>query len=183
MTAKYFFNTFPIFDLDNIVLREIYESDALDYFNYMSHNLMTSYLTDETRPSNIKQALDEVKYWRGLFIQKKSIYWAISLKKNNKIIGSIGFNAVSFCEYKAEISYDLNPNYWGKGIMFKSINKILNFSDIFLKLTNIKATVVIHNKKSINLLNKTGFKREGVIENYEIINGEYKDYYLYSRTT
>lgn len=181
MVKKHFFNTFPTFDLDDIVLREIQESDALDYYNYMTHNLMESYLTDETRPRSIKQALDEVQYWSGVFIQKKSIYWAISFKEANKIIGSIGFNDILFCKETAEISYDLNPNYWSKGIMRKSINKILEFSDSVLRLKKIQATVVIHNTRSISLLSKSGFEREAIIKNYEIINGEYKDYYLYVR--
>ena len=181
MNVQYFFGDFPALDLGDIILREIEESDARDYFEYMSNNAMEGFLTKENRPNSVEKALEEVKYWGSLFPQKRSIYWAIALKESNKMIGTAGFNLISFPNSRAEISYDLSPEYWGRGIMLKSINGILKFADVALELVRIQATVIIDNERSIKVLERTGFKKEGLLKKYEVVEGEHKDYYMYSR--
>lgn len=181
MNVQYFFGDFPALDLGDVVLREIEDSDAQDYFEYMSNNAMEGFLTKENRPNSVEKALEEVKYWGSLFPQKRSIYWAIALKESNKMIGTAGFNLISFPNSRAEISYDLSPEYWGKGVMLKSINGILKFADVALELVRIQATVIVDNERSIKVLERTGFKKEGLLEKYEVVEGEHKDYYMYSR--
>ena len=181
MNVQYFFGDFPALDLGDVILREIEESDARDYFEYMSNNAMEGFLTKENRPNSVEKALEEVKYWGSLFPQKRSIYWAIALKESNKMIGTAGFNLISFPNSRAEISYDLSPEYWGRGIMLKSINGILKFADVALELVRIQATVIIDNERSIKVLERTGFKKEGMLKKYEVVEGEHKDYYMYSR--
>ena len=181
MNVQYFFGDFPALDLGDVILREIEESDARDYFEYMSNNAMEGFLTKENRPNSVEKALEEVKYWGSLFPQKRSIYWAIALKESNKMIGTAGFNLISFPNSRAEISYDLSPEYWGRGIMLKSINGILKVADVALELVRIQATVIIDNERSIKVLERTGFKKEGLLKKYEVAEGEHKDYYMYSR--
>ena len=159
MNVQYFFGDFPALDLGDVILREIEESDARDYFEYMSNNAMEGFLTKENRPNSVEKALEEVKYWGSLFPQKRSIYWAIALKESNKMIGTAGFNLISFPNSRAEISYDLSPEYWGRGIMLKSINGILKVADVALELVRIQATVIIDNERSIKVLERTGFKK------------------------
>ena len=65
--------------------------------------------------------------------------------------------------------------------MLKSINGILKFADVGLELVRVQATVIIDNERSISVLERTGFKKEGLLEKYEIVEGEHKDYYMYSR--
>ena len=183
MNIQYFFSDFPALDLGDFILREIVESDAQAYFDYMSQKEMEGYLTKENRPENVEKAREEVLYWGSLFPQKRSIYLAIALKDTNEMIGTAGFNLISFPNSRAEISYDLSPEYWGKGIMVKSINGILKFADVALELVRIQATVIIDNERSINLLNRCGFKKEGLLEKYEVVEGEHKDYYMYGRVS
>lgn len=181
MNIQYFFGDFPALDLGYIVLREIKAADARDYFEYMNNRAMEVFLTKENSPSGINEAMEEVKYWKSLFPQKRSIYWAIALKENDKMIGTAGFNLISFPNARAEISYDLNPEYWGRGIMLTSINAILKFADIALELVRIQATVIIDNERSIKLLERAGFKKESLLEKYEVVEGQHKDYYIYGR--
>jgi ribosomal-protein-alanine N-acetyltransferase len=181
VNTQYFFAPFPELNLGDIVLRQIQEFDAEDYFEYMNNPKMKGFLTKDSIPDTIGKAIDEVKYWSGLFHSKRSIYWAIALRDTNQMIGTAGFNLISFQNSKAEISYDLNPDYWGKGIMLKSIKAILLFADQALELVRVQATVIIDNERSVNLLERTGFKQEGLLKKFEVIEGEHKDYYMYAR--
>ena len=63
MNAQCFFGEFPALDLGDIVLREIIESDAQDYLDYMSRDEMIGFLTKDNRPQNFDKALEEIKYW------------------------------------------------------------------------------------------------------------------------
>jgi ribosomal-protein-alanine N-acetyltransferase len=176
-----FFNNFPELDLGEIILREIKTSDAQAYFDYMGRPEMQSFLTKDNIPETFERAMEEVQYWGSLFPQKRSIYWAITLKENNKMIGTAGFNIISFSNSRADISYDLDPEYWGKGIMLKSINGILNFADQILGLVRVQATVITDNERSIKLLDRCGFQREGILKKYELVDGQHKDYYMYGK--
>jgi ribosomal-protein-alanine N-acetyltransferase len=177
----YFFRQpFPVLDLGDIILREITPADAPAYFTYMNQPGMRPYLTEFTLPSSLEQAIDEVKYWSSLFHLQRSIYWAISLK-NNQLIGTAGFNNISVAHHRGEISYDLDPNYWGRGIMLKAIKNILHFTDYNIKLIRVQATAITDNERSIKVLQRCGFAEEGLLKKYEMVAGEYKDYYLYAR--
>lgn len=181
MVINYFYRPFPNFDLGEIILRELSQSDAENYLNYMARSEINLYLTNPNIPSNIDQALAEVKYWASLFHNKISFYWAIALKDTNQLIGTVGFNIISVNHLKAEISYDLDYNFWGKGIMLKSVKAVLQFADSALRLTRIQATVLVDNERSIKLLERCGFTQEGLLKKFEIVHGFHKDYYMYAR--
>ncbi len=181
MNTSYFFAPFPVLDLQDIVLREITSNDAQDYLDYMSRAEMEGFLTEQNRPQSLEKAKEEVEYWGSLFPTKRSIYWGIALTESNKLIGTAGFNHIAFTHSKAEISYDLSPDFWGKGVMLKSIKAILNFADAGLELVRVQATVITDNQKSINVLERCGFIQEGIMKKYEMVEGEHKDYFMYAR--
>jgi ribosomal-protein-alanine N-acetyltransferase len=181
VNIQYFFGPFPVLESGDFVLREILESDSQDYFDYMSRDEMEGFLTKENRPQTLEKALEEVKYWGGLFPAKRSIYWAIARKDTNQMIGTAGFNMISFANSRAEISYDLNPDYWGKGVMLKSIKTILHFSETALGIVRVQATVITDNERSIKVLERCGFAQEGLLKKYEVVEGVHKDYYMYGK--
>lgn len=181
MNIQPFFGDFPVIDLGDIILREIRSTDAAEYFYYMSHDTMASFVNKENRPQTLEKAEQELNYWGSLFATKRSIYWAIAEKSSDKLIGTAGFNAIYFGHDRADISYDLSPDYWGKGIMLKSVKAVLKYADYILALKRIQGTVITDNVRSINLLERCGFSREGVLKSYEIIQGEHKDFYMYAR--
>ncbi|MBF8247170.1 MAG: GNAT family N-acetyltransferase [Rickettsia sp.] len=177
-----FENVFPDLKINNeIMLRSFQKDDAYDYFHYMSNPVMKNYVTSDNIPGNYLESIKEIEYWRSLFHRKIGIYWAIALVNNNKIIGSIGFNSISFIFSTADISYDLNPKYWKKGIMCLSMSKIVKYAKSILGLKEITATVVQWNYPSIKLLHKLGFYKLKIIKNYTMLEGENADCVLYSK--
>jgi ribosomal-protein-alanine N-acetyltransferase len=181
MINPHIYQQFPVIDLNNnIILRELVNDDAENYFGYMGRSEMLPFLTDNNRPTNIKQAEDELRYWASLFRNQRSIYWGIALKDTDKLIGTAGFNNISKIHSKAEISYDLDPEFWGKGIMLKSIKTIVKFIQQ-AGVVRIQATVINDNIKSINVLERCGFAKEGLLKKYEIVQGIHRDYYIYAK--
>ncbi|HJK87463.1 MAG TPA: GNAT family N-acetyltransferase, partial [Candidatus Megaira endosymbiont of Hartmannula sinica] len=161
MNITVFFGSFPYIDLGDIVLREINENDNQAYFSYMNNKIMEKYITSDNIPKDLNKSKEELLYWGNLFKNKQSIYWGIAEKKSNRLIGSAGFNMISFPNSRADISYDLDPGYWGKGIMLKSIKAIINYSETVLKIVRIQAFVICDNQRYIKLLSRCLFNKEG----------------------
>ncbi|MBA2628637.1 MAG: GNAT family N-acetyltransferase, partial [Rickettsiaceae bacterium] len=61
------------------------------------------------------------------------------------------------------------------------IKGILHFADFGLALVRIQATVITDNEKSIKVLERCGFEKEGFMKKYEVVEGQHKDYYMFGR--
>lgn len=175
------FDYFPDFDLGGARLRQIRESDAEAYQKYMNQPEVTEFLTQENIPISYDRALSDLRYWGGLFAAKRSFYWAIAISATDELIGTVGYNMWHRSHGRGEVSYDLAPAFWGHGIMFHSLQKIMSFGEAVMGLSRIQATVVVSNARSIKLLERCGFKQEGRMEKYEIVGADLKDYYMYGR--
>lgn len=183
LPLKYdYFSSFPKFDLDDIILREIdINRDYREYYNYMTHEKVKEFVSENDLPRSLETAKEDIAYWQRLFPARRSFYWAIALKSNNKIIGTCGFNIIQFFHKRADISYDLNCEYWGQGIMHKSLEKIINFLQTAVGIKRIQATVAIDNFKSSKVVERLGFEKEGYMKQYEYLHGVHKDFYLFAK--
>jgi ribosomal-protein-alanine N-acetyltransferase len=115
-------------------------------------------------------------------ITNKVYIWAIIDKALDVHIGNIKIDPINnthkYGEYGILIG---DKDYWGKGLMLTSIKAILKFADYILGIVRVQATVITTNDRSIKLLERCGFKKEGCLKKYELVEGELKDYYMYAR--
>ena len=173
------FEYFPTFDLGDVHLREIRISDAAAYHRYMNNNKVKEFLTQDNIPMTMDAAAEDLRYWSGIFTHRRSIYWAIADVDTDELIGTIGFNVWNRIHNRADISYDLDSRFWGKGVMRRAMSQVMKFAMEEMKIVRVQATVVIENQRSIKLLEKSNFRQEGILRKYEIIAGKYRDYYMY----
>lgn len=178
------FEFFPTFQLSQVVLRQILpEQDYENYFHYMNHPEVAKYLSSDDLPIDLEAAKKELNYWSSLFGYRSSFYWAVALKESNQLIGTCGFNHWNKTHNRGEISYDLDRNYWGRGIMSEAIKEISKFGLEAMKMQRIQATIAIDNIPSLKMIEKGEFNREGLMKSFGLLHGEVKDFYMYSRTT
>ncbi len=177
------FSRFPVIKLDDdFFLRRIaVDSDYLDFFDYINKPEVAAYLSADDLPKSSDTARVELGYWNQLFDRKSCIYWAIATRDSNKLIGTCGFNYWNKGRKRTEISYDLNHSYWGKGITTKAVQAIVDFALKNMNVQRVQATVAIDNMPSIKVLEKNGFKREGVMEKYGFLKDEARDFYMYAK--
>jgi ribosomal-protein-alanine N-acetyltransferase len=177
-----FYSKFPVIELGNIKLRDLMLSDKHDYYEMMSDPEVVKFLSDEDVPTSVSAAEDEIKFWGGLFYRKQSVFWAVADANTNQMIGTVGYNSWNIHNCRAEISYDLKRQYWRKGIMSKVVTNAIIFGFSQMGLNRIEARTMIGNDASQGLLNKIGFKKEGIQRNYRVIRNEPIDVCLYSIT-
>ncbi|NDB84605.1 MAG: N-acetyltransferase [Alphaproteobacteria bacterium] len=176
------FDEFPVFNFGDYKLREINaRRDAELFYKYINNDRVTMFLGQDSIPTTLSHASAELQYWANLFYSRRSYYWAIA-NQIDEIIGTAGFNHVSVQHARAELSYDLSPEYWGRGVMINAIFKILEYAFTKLALVRVQATVGQHNLRSIKLLENLSFKREGELASYEKLQGKHYDFYMYALT-
>jgi len=175
------FDRFPEINIDNqFVLRQISIEDVEGFYKYITDQEVTKFLSAPEIPLDILEAETELMYWAGLYTKKRSIYWAISDKKDEGIIGTCGFNSWNRAHRRAEISYDLSHHYWNKGLMTKVVKSITEFAFHTMQVARVQGTVVHYNAGSCRVLEKCGYQREGILRNYGVLHGKSQDYYMYS---
>jgi ribosomal-protein-alanine N-acetyltransferase len=181
MDTQEVYAAFPTLPLgDAYVLRALRTDDAEDYLRCFSHPTLKKYIAEEDIPTTVPRAREEVQYWASLFPRKTSVYWGIALAVNDQLIGTCGFNFWNAQHGRAELSYDLDSAYWRQGVMSAALKTILRFGFKKMGLQRVQALVVPHNTPSIGLLQKLGFKREGTMREYKIINHRHEDAVIYA---
>mgnify|MGYP000281721067 CR=1 FL=1 len=175
-----FFSKFPSFTLDKVVLRDLQLKDAENYFNLYNFPEVSEYLSDEDVPKSVDEALKDVKFWGGLFYQKRSIFWAIADKETDNLIGTVGFVGWNFHNRRLEVSYDLMPQYWRQGIMTGVLTEVFKLAFNKMQAYRIEARTMVKNEKSQAILRKIGFEHEGILRGYRIINKKPEDITLFS---
>jgi ribosomal-protein-alanine N-acetyltransferase len=64
--------------------------------------------------------------------------------------------------------------------MQDTIRVLLDHAFGTMRLHRIEAACIPTNKRSIHVLEKAGFSREGLLRSYLRINGAWQDHYIYS---
>jgi RimJ/RimL family protein N-acetyltransferase len=77
------------------------------------------------------------------------------------------------------IGYWLGESFWGRGIMTQSIRLITNFAFSQLHAIRIQAGVLGNNPRSMHVLEKAGFIKEGILKNSMVKNGVILDEHVY----
>lgn len=80
----------------------------------------------------------------------------------------------------AAVGYWVGQPYAGRGYMTKALSGIVGFAFDELKLHRIEAACMPTNQASIRVLEKNGFRREGLARRYLKINGVWQDHLLYA---
>lgn len=165
---------FPILETSRLYLREITDDDANDIFEYLSNDKVTRYLGKDSL-TNIDEAYDIINKIKINYDERRGIRWGIIHKESKKLIGTIGYDAMHIKNKRAEIGYDINLSFWRQGFATEAINKVIEFGFSKLDLNRIGAVVFPENIASLNLLQKIGFTKDGLLRQYIIQNNIARD--------
>lgn len=128
----------------------------------------------------------DAKEWIGIVRRetrrlKTPINWAIR-REDGLLIGGIGFHGlIPGKSHRAEIGYWLAKPYWGRGLMTAAVRAVSAYGFKRFKLARIEAHVFASNAASGRVLEKAGFRLEGVLRNHYKKDGRLGDARLYAR--
>ncbi len=170
---------FPEFETERLKLVEINKQYAASFFSIMSDDRVTKYYGMNSLV-NMEQAEEMIYSLHETFKSGRGIRWGLLLKESNSFIGSAGLNNLSTYSKKAEIGYEIHPDFWRMGYTTEAINKIMEYSFEKLGLYRLGAVTFPQNHASNQLLRNRGFTEEGTLRGYLYQNKESHDALVFS---
>lgn len=171
--------TFEILTTERLLLRKL----SLETLEYIYANYSNEQLIGFLGLENEEQlAIEKNKFEKGLTTFNKSfLYFQILDKSTEKIIGWCGFHTWYLDHFRAEIGYGLfDENFKNKGIMTEAMKTILEYGFHQMKLYRIEALIATYNIPSLQLVEKFGFTKEGILRNHYLKNNVMEDSVVYS---
>jgi [ribosomal protein S5]-alanine N-acetyltransferase len=169
----------PILETERLILRRLTIDDKEDLYEYASEPMVSRFVPWEAHKS-LEDSEEFLTYITNAYAQCKKLSWAIELKDEQKMIGTIDFVNWVPKHYKAEITYVLSPKYWGLGYTMEAAKEILRYGFDTMQLNRVEAPIMIENKQSQRVLEKLGLKFEGTARETFLLNGEFLDLAMYS---
>lgn len=97
------------------------------------------------------------------------------------LAGTIGLHTVSTANRSAEIAYDLAPSYWGRGIASALCEAVTAWAFADGGFIRVQGVVLTSNAGSARVLQKCGYRYEGLLRAYRMVRGTPGDFALYAR--
>lgn len=169
------FTALPESEHELVTLRPLVPSDIPQWFEYLAMPVVFEHTSWNVQsPSELERyaALSEVP--------SALLRLAIAERATDRLVGTIGFHTVSPENRSAELAYDLSPPWWGQGIASHACEVMVQWAHLHVGLLRVQATVLNSNSRSIEVLQRCGFKREGLLRSYRIVRGRPGNFWMYS---
>jgi len=150
-------NNFTEITTERLVLRKLKETDW-EMISYLRSDKEVNKFVKRPNAPSKEKALEFISKTNNAIDNNSILYWVITEKGKNEMIGSICLWNFSEDKKKAEIGYDLSPEFQRKGIMDESLKNVLKFGFNTLLLDAIVAYTQYNNKSSVKLLKRNNFK-------------------------
>ena len=151
-------SVYPTLETARLLLRRLEPADEAEIFALRNDDEVNRYIGRPPTTTTAEAAAFIQKIIAAIS-ENKSLYWAITEKGNDKLTGTICIWNIDEENEKAETGYELMPAYQGKGFMKEALEAVLQYGFREMKLKTMEAWLVPENKRSIALLEKSGFRR------------------------
>ncbi|HGI4268833.1 TPA: GNAT family N-acetyltransferase [Streptococcus agalactiae] len=165
-------NQLPVVETNRLLLRQRKLEDAKEIFEFVK-------LDEVSYPAGfpaVKSLEEEITYIQEIYptnLEKEKLPsgYAITLKGDDKVIGSVDFNHRHEDDI-FEIGYLLHPDYWGQGIVPEAASALVEIGFILLGLHKIELGCYDYNKQSQAVARKLGFTLEANIRDRRDAQGQ-----------
>ena len=170
---------FPVLTTERLVLRALTPGDAPALFAMRSDPRTMEHIA---RPvaTELKDAEDLIARIGADVAANEGITWAITLRNDDRLIGTIGYYRLKKEHHRGEIGYMLSRSHRGQGIMAEALAAVVECGFQRFRFHSIEAITDPRNTASNKVLERHGFMREGLFKQNFFWNGEFLDSAVYS---
>ena len=173
------FHPFPNITTERLILRAIALEDAPEILALRSDPEAMKYL-DRPFTKSIAEAKEFAQKNIDQLNANDGINWAITLKENPALIGTIGFWRIDKQHHRAEIGYMLITAHQRKGFMQESLAAVLQYGFNTMHLHSIEANVNPANEAAKKILLKNNFVQEAYFRENYYYQGSFLDSAIFS---
>jgi ribosomal-protein-alanine N-acetyltransferase len=135
-------------------------------------------------PTSITEVSNTVLRQRREWKSGRSFTFMLSLRHEpGRFVGKIALNGIMRgAMHGAYLGYWMDVDHQGCGLCTEGIGAVLDFAFGPAQLHRVQAAIMPRNEKSLRVIEKVGFRREGYAERYLQIGGKWEDHILFART-
>ena len=108
----------------------------------------------------------------------ESVPWAIA-REDGALIGTCSLFALDATHRRAMIGYALDRAHWGRGLASEALRLALAHAFDAMRLHRVEADVDPRNRASVRLLERAGFRHEGLLRERWLVGGDTQDSAMY----
>ncbi len=142
-----------------------------------SSHLITSVPSDYTEV----EGLAFIKRQQGRLASREGYAFVIANRADDRAIGAIGVWIRNIDLGRAALGYWLGSSARGRGTAAAALLAVSDWALENLEIVRLELFVEEWNIASWRTAEKAGFIREGLLRKWELIGGEWKDLYVYSK--
>jgi RimJ/RimL family protein N-acetyltransferase len=159
-------------------LRPVAVRDAGDLFAIFSDPMVMRYWNTPpwTRP---EQASEMIEREAAGLAAGTSVRLAVVRAGDGALVGTFSLFALDEQSRRAEIGYALASSAWGQGYAHEAGRAVIRHAFGVLGLNRLEADIDPRNEASARVLERLGFRREGLLRERWIVAGEVSDSALY----
>lgn len=164
----------PTYETERLRLRMTEPRDAPGLLTVFGDPEVARFLS---RPAFTELAQAEAFQVRlqACFRERSYLQWGIARRTDDVLIGTFTLFHVDLEQGRGEIGYTLQRDHWGQGLAGEAVGAMIGVVFGELGLRRLEADVDPRNTRSLALLEKLGFVREGLLRERFLVNGELQD--------
>ena len=168
----------PVLETERLRLRHPRKEDVDDLFAVFSDSEAMRYWSHEPW-TDLEVAQNYLASIDSGFADRSLFQWAITLTKEDRLIGTVTLLHWDRTNRHLEVGFMLSRERWGKGFATEAVRAVLSFAFEHLGVHRVEAELDPRNEASARLLEKLGFKYEGLLRERWFLYNEWSDSALY----
>ncbi|MGG7076593.1 GNAT family N-acetyltransferase [Clostridium sardiniense] len=157
-------------DTNRLLLEKFKLEDSKAAFkNWVNDPEVTKYLTWNPH-GDLSVTNSLINLWINEYKNRNNYNWAINLKDENEVIGSIAVVEIDEENKSCDIGYCMSKKYWGKGIMTESLKAVIDYLFEEVDFNKITARHDTRNGASGKVMIKSGMEYVETLKDIEIPN-------------
>lgn len=170
---------FKIIETERLQLKGITDDVMKEIFDTLPQNEIKKLLGHQSQEDFEKEQQKHIQGYASY--RSRFILFLLVEKTTGNIVGRCGIHNWNKEHNRGEIGYYITiENEKRKGLMTEAAMAVLKYGFEQQKLNRIEAMVGPLNVPSMRIIEKLGFKQEGVLRGHWMVDGMYEDTLLFS---
>lgn len=177
-------NSGPVIETERLTLRLPETGDHLAWAQLRRHgeDFLRAWEPSWSSDHFSKRSFRNRVYWAAkAFEEGRALALFLMRREDGRLMGAITLDNIRRGPAQAgSVGYWIGPEFARQGYMSDALSALVHFAYTEIDLSRIEAACLPENTASRRLLERSGFKYEGVAQSYLQINGRWRNHVHYA---
>ena len=169
----------PTLRTPRLVLRSAARSDLADYHALLLDSPASRF--GQKPPASVEQTEERLARLLARQAAGELLNWCIAEAPGGPILGYVCLVRIDHAHRRSEVGYQLRSDHWGKGFMTEAVARVAVHAFETLGFHRLEGHTHPENQASIRVLERCGFRFEGILRENYLMDGVFHDSAVYGR--